>query len=66
MFDDQSYCLVYVCVLEQDEESLNTVHRYVPKSNVSIEASEVAENFGCKILLALHIEDSVSNLFKNK
>ena len=58
--------LVYVCDLEQDAESLYTVQRCVPRSKVSIEASDVAENIGCTILLALHIEDSVSNLFKNK
>ena len=56
--------LVYVCELEQDEESLYTVQICVPRSNESKEDSEVAANLGCTILLALHIEYSVSNLVK--
>ena len=58
--------LVYVCEFEQDEESLYTVQIWVPRSIDSKEASEVAANLGCTILLALHIECSVSNLFKNE
>ena len=58
--------LVYVCELEQDEESLYTVQICVPRSNDSKEDSEVAENIGCTILFALHMECSVSNLVKNR
>ena len=55
--------LVYVGESEQNDESLYTVHVLVPKSKPSKEASDVAANPWSVILLALHKDESVSNLY---
>ena len=51
---------------EQDEESLYIVQILVPKTNPPNGVSDVAEKFWFLILLALHRDDSVSNLYTNE
>ena len=56
------FSLVYGSESEQDAESLYIVHVLVPKTNPSKGVSDVAEKSWFLILLALHRDDSVSNL----
>ena len=54
--------LVYTPESEQDNESLYIVQSLVPKSMAFRLISDVAAKFGCLMLLALHRDESVSNL----
>ena len=54
--------LVYTPASEQDNESLYIVQSLVPKSMAFRLISDVAAKFGCLMLLALHRDESVSNL----
>ena len=57
--------LVYSADSEQDDASLYIVQVLVPKPNASKGVSDIAENFCLLILLALHRDDSASNLCTN-